>query len=392
MADIVSIWLHLLRMKTIVNKVYFLPLFALLIFGCKPNSNHSIKLGTSDNSIKHAQGFELYHYDNFSLLKINKPWPGATNSTTYLLHKTTEIPDSLSHVPSIRIPVKKVIATSTTHIPAFEDLDEVNALIGFPNTAYISSPKTRTRIDQGLVQDLGNNESLNIETVINLNPDILIAFGIDGNNNSIDLVEKAGIPIIYNGDWVEKSPLGKAEWIKFFGALFDKNEEATTLFDSIESSYHKTLESIKNIEHKPTVLCGAIFQDKWDLPKGDSWMTQLIKDAKGQYLWENSTGTGSLSLSFEQVYEKAQHADFWIGPSQFCSYQEMNDSYPHYSSFDAFKNKKVYSFALTKGPTGGLLFYEMAPSRPDIILKDMVKILHPESATDHELFFYQPLK
>jgi len=143
---------------------------------------------------------------------------------------------------------------------------------------------------------------------------------------------------------------------------------------------------------KPTVLSGALYKDVWYLPGGNSWAAQFLEDANVDYLWKESKETGSLSLSIESVLAKAQNTDFWISPSQFTSYEEMEKAGRHYSRFNAFQNKRLFTFAKTKGDTGGLLYYELAPNRPDLVLKDLVHIFHPDLLPDHEPFFFKPLE
>jgi iron complex transport system substrate-binding protein len=138
-------------------------------------------------------------------------------------------------------------------------------------------------------------------------------------------------------------------------------------------------------------LAGDIFEGKWYLPSGTSWGSLLLKEAHSHYLWQETTGTGSLSLSFETVFEKAKDADFWITSGQFSTLKSMIDANPHYNQFKAFQNKKVYSFCGKKGKTGGILYYELGPNRPDVVLKDLVKILHPELLIGYEPFFFKKL-
>ena len=141
--------------------------------------------------------------------------------------------------------------------------------------------------------------------------------------------------IICNGDWTEKTPLGKAEWIKFFGSLYDLDEKASEIFNSIEKEYNSVLVLAKKAKTQPTIFAGAIYEDQWFLPQGDSWAAYFLKEANGNYLWKDSKGTGSLALSFESVLDKAKEADFWIGPGQFGSIQEISNSNPNYIHFKA---------------------------------------------------------
>ena len=375
------------------TKKLLLVFSVLFILACKKESTKAVeKVTNSKNSIQYATGFEIYKYDGFSVLKIKNPWPNANKTYTYILQKNnTKIPDSLKQNTIIPIPIQTVVATSTTHIASLTALGVEKSLVGFPNLDYISSPKVRELIHSGKVKELGKNQSLNIEATIELNPSIVIGYGLDNNNPSIDNLTKSGIKVVLNGDWNEQSPLGKAEWIKFFGALYDKEEVANTYFESITSEYKSTLKVVQSINTKPTVLVGSLFEQTWHVPQGESWGAQFIKDAGGDYFWKNEKGTGGLPLSFEKVLETAQNADFWIGPGQFATLSEMEKANPHYKQFTAFKNKKIYSYSLKKGEKGGLTYFEEAPNRPDLVLKDLVKIFHPELLTDYELYFFQKL-
>jgi iron complex transport system substrate-binding protein len=283
------------------------------------------------------------------------------------------------------------VVTSTTHIPSLEMLKVDESLIGFPNLDYISSEKTRNRINEGFIKELGKNEDINTESLIDLSPDAVIGFAVDGNNKTFNTVKNTGIPVIYNGDWTETTPLGKAEWIKFFAAFYNKEELANQLFSEIETEYVKAKKLALKASSTPTVLSGAMYKDIWYLPQGKSWAAQFINDANGDYLWKDSEGTGSHSLNLESVLEKGEHAQIWIGPSYYTSLSQLKEAHSVYQQFDAFKNNQVYSFTNKIGETGGLLYYELAPNRPDIVLKDMIKILHPELLPKHNLFFFDLL-
>lgn len=347
-------------------------------------------------TVAYAKSFSIEHHDEYTVLQVSRPWPGATKSLNYLvipkekLATMTFPKDTYDAV--ITTPVKSMVTTSTTHIPALESLNALNKLVGFPDTKYISSMPARELIAQGRIRELGNNESLNTEMVLELNPDVIVGFGVDNQNSPYEIFEKANIPVVYNGDWTEETPLGKAEWLKFFGILLNKEKEADSLFHEIETSYFKIKELALSAEAKPTVLSGAAYKDVWYVPAGESWASQFLSDANTHYLYGNSKGTGSLSLSLESVLEKAKEADFWMTTSQHTTYSELEQANGHYQQFEAFKNKSVYTIAATKGATGGLLYYELAPQRPDWVLKDLVRIFHPELLPDHTPYFFTPLQ
>ena len=198
--------------------------------------------------------------------------------------------------------------------------------------------------------------------------------------------------MIYNGDWTESSSLAKAEWIKFFGVLFNKEKEADSIFNSIEKDYNSAKRLASKVEKTPTILSGAMHKDVWYLPNGTSPEAQLLKDANTNYLWNETTGSGSLALSFESVLDKAKNADLWLSPSYYTTLEALEKANPHYTKFDAFNTKKVYSFSMTTGETGGVLYYELGTARPDLVLKDIIKICHPELLDGYTPYFFKQLQ
>lgn len=368
-------------------------LSACCFVSCKQESPKPPTLQPAKTNVTYAQGFTIEHKDTYDLITISNPWPGADRTYTYALAaQGVDVSEAKDLDAVITVPVKKIVVTSTTHIPSLEMLGVENKLAGFPNTNYISSEKTRKLIDNGTIKEVGKNEDLNTEVLIDLQPEAIVTFAIEGSNKALTLMSKTGIPVLYNSDWTEKHPLGKAEWIKFFGALFGKEKEADSIFKNIEKNYNDAKIIASRSEHKPTVLSGAMYKDIWYLPQGDSWAARFIDDANGTYLWRDHTGTGSLSFNLETVLEKGISANYWIGPGQFTTKEQMLEFQPAYGQFEAFKNDNLFSFTTKKGPTGGVLYYELAPNRPDIVLKDIIKILHPELLPDHELFFFSALE
>ena len=383
-----------MKIKTL--KALNLLLLFLVFSACKneqKDKNNGSEEPQDSVELKHATNFSISDFGDYYILKIETAWPDAEKAFTYLLTKeNAEIPSGLEYDQQVQIPVEKMVVTSTTHIPALEALNEENSLKGFPGLNYISSEKTRKLINSGKIKELGKNENINTEVLIDLDPEVVIGFAIDGNNKTFETIQKTGIPVMYNGDWTEKTPLGKAEWIKFFGVFYDKLDEAEKIFNKIETDYTEAKELAKSAAETPKVLSGAMFKDQWYLPHGNSWQAQFIKDANANYVYADTQGNGSMALSFENVLDKAQDADYWISAGQYTSYTQLLKESQHYEQFEAVQNKNVYSVSLTKGETGGVLYFELGPQRPDLVLKDLVSIFHPELLGNYENRFFKALE
>ncbi|WP_232333152.1 ABC transporter substrate-binding protein [Mariniflexile maritimum] len=377
------------------NLNFVVLLFLVFVFHCKnePKKQPENILEGNPLELKYATGFSVEEYNGYKILEIKNPWPKAENKYRYLLvkNKKTRVPEGDFNA-TINLPIKKIVVTSTTHIPALELLKVEQTLVGFPGIDYISSEKTRKRIDNNLVRELGKNEGINTEVLLALQPDVVIGFGVDGTNRTFETIKKSGVPVIFNGDWVEESPLAKAEWIKFFGVLFNKEKEADSIFKTIEINYLEAKKLASKAQNKPTVLSGAMHNDIWYLPNGTSTEAQLLKDANTNYLWNDSQGTGSLSLNFETVFVKAKDADIWLSPSNYETLEALKNGNSHHALFKAFKNKSIYSANNTKGASGGVLYFELGTTRPDLVLKDIIKICHPELLKNDDLYFFKRLE
>ena len=371
----------------------------LLLFTCKSDPKNQLQEnleGTALN-LKYAKGFSITDYETYKILEIKQPWPESQKSYRYaLLNKNYDSnfwnTEQLRFDNTFQLPIRRIVVTSTTHIPALEILEVEKTLVGFPGTDFISSEIIREQIAKGNVKELGKNEGLNTEIVLELNPDLVVGFGIDGGNRSLNILQKSGIPVIFNGDWVESSPLAKAEWIKFFGLLFDKEKQADSIFNQIEKDYLEAKQLAQNVKIKPSILSGAMHNDVWYLPNGTSTEAQLFKDANVNYLWSHTEGSGSLKLNFESVFVEAKNADIWLNPSNYSSFKTLKNGNRNHIMFEAFKKKHIYSVTNTTGVTGGVLYYELGMTRPDLVLKDIIKICHPELLQNYEPFFFKRLE
>ncbi len=368
-------------------------LFVSISFsGCKKKVGEEVD-ALEKLDLSYASGFTISKGENFWKVEVTQPWTGADRIFSYLVLEENAEKPAGNFDAIIQLPVEKVILTSTTHIPHLDMLDGTEKLIGFPNLNLISSEKTWEQIDAGKIEDLGSGPSANTEMVIDLDPDWIMISTTGDNLKYLDLLEQAKIPAVINGEYVEQHPLGRAEWIKFTGVLLGKYEEAVVAFDKVEKDYleaEKLSDSIID-SLRPTVLSGVLYQDIWYAPGSESWGANILENAGGNYIFSDQKGTGSAQLNYEFVLENALEADFWIGSADFPDLKTMGDSEPRYKAFKAYQSGNVFSYTQKRGRAGGLEYFELGYMRPDLILKDLIKILHPALLPDYELYFYQQL-
>lgn len=375
-------------------KSFLYPIYIILLFASNSLLSQEAKVIFSHPEF--VEGFNITAKKGYNILEI-KPINTLDTKTPQeqfvLVHR-----DSITLINSlekqyrniIRIPVEKMIVTSTTHLPGIEMLQSSETVIGFPGTDYISSASFRSLIKKGSLKEMGQQEQLNIELVLAAAPELIIGYAVGEKPKLYETLAHSGIPVILNHDWLAQHPLGKASWIYLYGALLDKLDQADQLFTTIHDQYNEAKKLAAKASIAPTVFSGAMYKDVWYAPGGKSWAAQFIKDANGSYIFNNHH-TGSDSFGIEYVLTKAAYSDFWIGPAQYTSYREMLKSSVHYSQFKAFKHKKIFSYSSNKGATGGVLYYELAPQRPDLVLKDLIAILHPELLPNHSFTFFKKL-
>jgi iron complex transport system substrate-binding protein len=370
-------------------------IFLHLFFSCgRPVREDSAQPPNERQMMEFATGFTITPVGQARLVEVLRPYQGATEGYKFLLVPNgAAVPDGFETMRIIHTPIQRMVCTSTTHIPLLDYLSATEVLVGFPSHDYISSKAMRQRIDAGKVAELGTDKGLNMERLIDLAPDLVMGYTMSKDFGNFEKIERMGVPVVINAEYLEEHPLGRAEWIKFVGALLGKEAEADSVFAGIRDAYlHLQSLVSTQVQQRPTVLSGVVYADGWYLPGGRNYAARLLKDAGGAYLWAENSSSGYMNLSFESVAEMALDADFWIGVASFGSLQEMRQTDGRYAAFRAFQQGRVYSYNGRVGAKGGSEFLELGYLRPDLILADLVKILHPPLAKDHTLFFHFELK
>ena len=341
---------------------------------------------------KYAEGFRVTEIGESKLVDVI-PYQQAAITYQYLLVPLgKEVPQHSATTQVIFVPIKSIVCTSTSHIPLLDYINETKKLIGFPTTDYISSEKMRQRIDSGFVKDLGIDKGMDVEALYNLKPSLVMGYTIGKDLGQLKKIQELGIPVVINAEYLEKHPLGRAEWIKFMALFFGKEKEADSVFSQIENEYLSTLKSAAGATSTPTVMTGILYGDAWFMPGGKNYGAQFLKDAGCNYLWASDTTSGFLQVSFENVFTKAKQADLWIGVGTFKTLAEIKASEERYALFKPFTDKQVYTANARQGAKGGSEFLELGYLRPDLILKDLVKIAHPELLPNYELYFHKKLE
>jgi iron complex transport system substrate-binding protein len=336
-------------------------------------------------SINYAQGFQIEAQPDYTLVTVRNPWNTNQILQRYVLvPKSTELPGNLPEGTLIRTPLERTISYGSVQCSFFAEFNALSTLVGVCEPQYINIPYIHEKIGEGKIADLGPAANPFIEKIMMIDPEAIFAAPLQGGNYNQDV--KLGIPFIECMDYMEPSPLGRAEWIRFYGLFFDKKDRADSLFTETVNAYNQLKELSAQVAKRPLVLTETIYNGIWYLPGGNSYMARLFRDAGADYPWKDDTSTGSIGLSFESVLDKAEKADFWLikyNASSELTYKELVKNNANYTFFDAYKHKNIYTCH-----TGKVLYHEELPIHPDYILKDLVWIFHPELLPDYSPKYY----
>lgn len=345
--------------------------------------------------IHHARGFRIEYFKDFKLVSIINPFGGEGDTLQYILQKKgAAMPDGYSRAQRIEIPVKNLVAMSSMHVGLLGFLNAEEVLTGLGSLQYVYSPKVISLIKAGKIAEVGRDQGLNDEKVIEMRPGLVMTIGNPGGKmDHYRILKEAGIPVLINSEWVEQTPLGRAEWVKLMAALLDKEVLVNEKFAQVEAEYERLSALTQKAKTKPTVLSGLNTKDAWFLPAGNSYMARFFEDAGADYHWHNTPATGSLPLSFEAVYPFALTADYWlnVGFDSHDTRKSIIAQDARYADFKATRTGKLYSYNRLVSDQGSNDFFESGSVNPHTVLADMIRIFHPGLLPDHQLVYYKQL-
>jgi iron complex transport system substrate-binding protein len=374
-------------------------LLGSLLLGCSEPSGITETLSEAYVP-RHAERFRIDRQGETLLLTVWPPWrdPEAAGSGMRyrLVPEGVDEPVSAAGdgVRVVRLPVGRLVTTSTTELAHLEWLDATEVLVGHSESDYVSSPTIRRRIERGEVVEVGGGSGLQPELLLEVEPDAVLAdFLAQSELDQLAQVEAAGIPIVLVPAFLESSPLGRAEWIVVTGLLVSRFDEAVSRFEDVERSYLALVARIgEEIDDaRPSAVTGGPWDDVWHVPGGRSYAARFLADAGARYLWADDDSTGALPLGIETVYEAALDADVWLYPSSWRSLEEIAQADGRLSGFRSFQRGDVFGNDRRMNDFGGNDFWESGVARPDLVLADLVKIFHPELVPEHEMVYHRRL-
>lgn len=353
---------------------------------CKGRAGRTVLSNAQEIDMQYSSLLTLQQGNGFVLAQIANPW-----DTTLLLHSYVLVPSNISmpnNLPQgtvIRTPVKRGVFYTSVHTSLINQLGAYGCIAGVCDSEYMYLEQIKKDLASGRITDCGNSMTPNIEKIIDLMPDAILLSPFE-NSGSYGKLGGLGIPIIECADYMETSPLGRAEWMRFYGLLTGTQQVADSLFAIVEANYNSLREKVRESGSRPSVIVEKKFGDAWYVAGANSTVGQLLEHAGAAYVFASEPASGSVPYDPELVFDRGHEAQIWLikyNQDVPLTYRQLEQEWSAYAHIRAFKDKQVY---VCNTQQSG--FYEESPFHPDLLLGDYIKIFHPEINTDGALHYY----
>ena len=343
-------------------------------------------------AFRYSSLLTIVEHDGYTVADISNPWkPGKRLHRYYLVERgkwKEEREMSFSDGTIIEVPIQRAAVFTTVHCALLTELGMGTRIVGVADAKYIKVPYIQQQIQAGRIVDCGNGLNPIVEKIMDVKPEVIMLSPFE-NSGGYGKTEEIGIPLIECAEYMETSPLGRAEWMRFYGLLFGVSDKADRLFHAVDSSYIALKQQAEKVGEGRSVIQDKITGSVWYMPGGRSTIGQMLLDAGARYPWASDNQSGSLALPFETVLERGGKAEAWMlrySSNHDLTYDELLSEYHGYSQLKAFRNHEVYGCNVEQSH-----FYEDTPFHPDCLLSDFLQILHPDIIGLPPLRYYKKL-
>lgn len=372
-----------------MKKFCFVLIYICLLSACKGGQDRSVDDNNKAVELRYSELLDIRRGEEYTTVTVRNPWDSTAILHRYvLIADGKEVPKDISANDIIRIPLKNTAVYTSILCSLMDEIGAMEAIKGVCDVEYIYMDKVRKGVARGSIIDLGSSMTPNIEKLMDMHPDAMFISPFE-NSGSYGKLGKLQIPIIECADYMETTPLGRAEWMRFYGMLFGKEQEADSIFAAVEQNYNAMKAIADKQPERPTVVTEMKTGSTWYVAGGKSTVNILITDAGGEYIFKDIESGGAVPYSPEQVFAKAQGADYWLikyNKATDLTLNELAEAWATNKHMAAYVNKNVYGCNLSKKR-----FFEETPFHPDILLRDYINILHPGVLEDKEITFYKRL-
>lgn len=400
-----------------IKNIIFGALVVLLVVACQGGKTASGE-GGDTLQMKYAELLTIVKHNDGTYTEaiIENPWKKGTTLHKYILvpkgkegdETVARLKDDIrenatmqmgSHCDIVRTPLESNVVFTAPHCQLMYELGCKNAITGVCDKDYINIPdiKERVKLSDGkastsdtdkVIIDCGSSMQPDIERIIALKPEGLFISPFE-NSGGYGKLDKLHIPIIETADYMETSPLGRAEWMKFYGLLFKSEERSDSLFSSIEKEYLALKAEAAKLPQGLSILTERKMGSVWYVPGGKSTMGILLKDANAKYIFADDTHSGSLAYGPERILSKGTQVDVWAFKyfgGKALSKNDLLAEYEGYKVLKAFNSNSIYQVDTSTQP-----YFELTSFHPEILLREFIILAHPKATQFGKLRFYQHL-
>ena len=400
-----------------IKNIIFGALVVLLVVACQGGKTASGE-GGDTLQMKYAELLTIVKHNDGAYTEaiIENPWKKGTTLHKYILvPKGKEGDETVARLKDdirensalqmgkacdiVRTPLESNVVFTAPHCQLMYELGCKNAITGVCDKDYINIPdiKERVKLSDGkastsdtdkVIIDCGSSMQPDIERIIALKPEGLFISPFE-NSGGYGKLDKLHIPIIETADYMETSPLGRAEWMKFYGLLFKSEERSDSLFSSIEKEYLALKAEAAKLPQGLSILTERKMGSVWYVPGGKSTMGILLKDANAKYIFADDTHSGSLAYGPERILSKGTQIDVWAFKyfgGKALSKSDLLAEYEGYKALKTFNQNSIYQVDTSTQP-----YFELTSFHPEILLREFIIFAHPKATQFGKLRFYQHL-
>ena len=367
---------------------------AALLSGCRPTAEISLDDFTETlYRPAYASGFEILGRPDgkSTLIRITDPWQGAEGvGRNLLIDRDGDIEVAATpELQYIKGDARRIVCMSSSYVAMLSAIGETDRVVGVSGIDFISDPCIAAARDK--VGDVGYDSNIDYELLTALRPDLVLLYGIAASSGMETKLLELGIPYLYMGEYIEQSPLGKAEWLVASAEIVGCREKGENAFRPIEERYTALKNKVaENVLDAPSAMLNTPYGDSWFMPPTGSCMARLIADAGGHYIYTDNDTDSSLPIDLEEAAMLTSRADMWLN-AQAADLADLRRRFPKFADARCVRNGYVYNCDRRTNPSGGNDFWESGVVRPDLVLRDLVKIFHPE-LVDDEFVYYRKLE
>ncbi|MCQ2347139.1 MAG: ABC transporter substrate-binding protein [Paludibacteraceae bacterium] len=341
----------------------------LVLAACMIGCNHQ-QVANVDND--EPQYFRLMDSADCRIAEVLDPWHGGKVLARYTIER----------------PLTRIAVTSATHIGCLKELGRMDVIVAMTN------PNLLYNVPEQAVADIGEDIHINIEQLILSQPEAVFVTSYGQEMANMERIRQAGIEVIEMVEWMEQSPIARAQWLRFVAAFIGETDKADSILEAMTENYYRLAE-LRKTPMKPaenvTIMSGASFRGTWYVPSGSTFMGRLFRDAGARYVFDKETTIGSIPLTTEKALQSFADADVWVG----CNAKDMAELKAldeKHTWLQSYQNRRVYSFYKSQNATGGNDFWETGFVHPDYILFDLIWAMYPERLADYQPHFIQHLE